>query len=126
MPRGFALPLRPSPTGGVAITEGDEQADKIIRLSLSDNESDNAFQQNLGLGSRMIFDPLSPSFRAQVLSRLFEIFAEYEKLKLFKLVKGSVTWTRGPADGEQTLEFRYINLESDEEAIFVRTFTGEG
>lgn len=125
MARGLALPLRPNKTGGTALSEGDVQADKIIRLALSDADSDHAFQQYLGLTSRMIFSVLSPGFRARVLSRLFTIFAEFERRKLFKLVRGSIAWTRGPGPGEQTLEFRYINLESDEEETFVKTFTGE-
>jgi len=123
MAKGLAVPVEVNSTGGTRVVDGDAQAEKIIALALSDNDSTNAFQQNIGLGTKMIFDVAKPAVRARVLASIVAIFAAFEREKLFKLVKGSVKWSKGPKTGDQTLEFKYINLESDSVRTFARTFT---
>lgn len=107
------------------MSESDEDADKTIRLALADNDNDNAFQQGIGLGLDAVFSTRTSGFRARVLARLFRIFAEFERAKLFKLDRSSLTWSTN-VQGEQSLEFRYINLESDETETFSKTFTARG
>jgi hypothetical protein len=122
MARGLAVPVGVTASGGSRTVEGDAQAEKIIALALADNDNTNAFQQNIGLGVRDVFDVANRGTRARVLARVVEIFAAFEKEKLFKLVRGSVAWKKGET-GDQVLEFKYINLESDEVRAFSRTFT---
>jgi hypothetical protein len=123
--KGIAVPVRVNALGGVQTTEKDDDADKTIRLALSDNDNENAFQQGIGLGSDAVFAIRNPGFRAKVLARLLRIFAAFEKEKLFRIVRTSIAWSRG-GEGEQILEFKYINLETDQPATFTRTFTAEG
>ena len=125
MTKGIAVPVRPGPTGGVATLDADADADKTIRLALADNDNDNAFQQDIGLGTQFIFDVRNPSFRARVLARLFRIFDAFDRLKLFRLVRTSIKWSNG-GKGEQILEFKYINLESDQPRDFSQTFSSGG
>lgn len=121
MPTGLRLPVGVNRRGGTATLTADEQARKIVRLVLGDADSDNAFQQNIGLGSRVVFAVSSPSFRATVIERLKEIFAELERLRLYKLDTTSINWTR-EAEGELTLRLTYYNLESDEPSEFAKTY----
>lgn len=125
MPKGIAVPLQVNLRGGVATSEFDADADKTIRLALSDNDNDNAFQQDIGLGQRFIYDPNSPGFRGFVLQAILSIFADFEKANLFRLVKGSIRWTKD-SEGEQKLEFKYVNLESDEVESYVQVFAARG
>jgi hypothetical protein len=121
MARGLKIPFQVGPHGGAAITESDEQAFKVIRLALSDNDNDNAFQQDIGLGQAMIFSTRNASFRAKVIARLFKVFATFEVLKLYKLDKSTLKWRTEKA-GEQILEFKFINLESDKVETFTHSF----
>jgi len=122
--KGIALPVGPNNHGGIRTVQGDQQAQKIIGLALSDLDNDNAFQQNIGLGVGLIFDPSSPTFRAKVRERLVTIFDDFERKALFKLVRRSIRWTKA-VEGEQTLEFSYINLESDSSSNFDKTFVAK-
>lgn len=94
-------------------------------LALSDDDSDNAFQQDISLGQKMVFDVSSPAFRASVLARVISIFQAFEKERLYRLDKTSIGWSI-ETTGEQILTFRYINLESDNPQTFRRTFPAGG
>lgn len=121
MSSGLRIPVGVNRQGGTSTVEGDDQADKIIRLALSDNDSDNAFQQGIGLGSAAIFSLRNPSFRSLVSVKLTEIFEAFERARLFKLVRTSLRFEAG-GPGEQIVRFDFINLESDEVQSFSKSF----
>lgn len=125
MPTGLAIPVGVNSRGGARLVSKDEQASKIIALALSDLDNDNAFQQGIGLGSDIVFDPAGATFRARVRQRIIDIFKTFEDLKLYKLVLRSMKFGR-VSNGEQELEFKYINLESDEEITFEKSFFSRG
>ena len=122
MSKGLKVPVQVDARGRTIVIDKDEQASKIIKLSLGDNDNDNAFQQSIGLGLGHVFDVANPGFRAQVLSKLFQIFRDFEEVDLFRLERNSIKWSGALNSGQQTLEFRYINLESDEPETFSQTF----
>lgn len=126
MSKGIAIPFRVASDGGIALVERDENADKIIRLALSDNDNDHAFQQDIGLGIKHVFSVSSHAFRGLVVQRINTIFREFETLKQYRLVRGSIRWEKGPSAGEQSLSFQYINLESDEPTSFSLTYKPAG
>jgi hypothetical protein len=120
MPRGLKLPVGVDGTGGTAMVDGEEENRKIIWSALSDCDNDNAFQQDLGLGSSMVFGIKDAGVRARILDRVTDIFRIFEALQRFRLKRESVAWRK--ADGELILEFKYLDLESDEEQSFSRAF----
>lgn len=130
MARGLAVPIRVGPTGGTVIDAGDVQADKVIRLALGNGDNDHAFQQDVTLGVREVFAVGDPGFRARVISQVFRVFDAFERARRFSLVRNTIRWVKGGRGegkaGEQILKFRYVNLESDQEHDFARTFRGEG
>jgi hypothetical protein len=126
MSRGLALPVGVNNAGGALLVEKDEQADKIIFTALSDNDNRNAFQQNLGLGGDMIFDIQSPALRAKILRRIINVFRTFEQLEMFKIVVDSVEFKSDPDTGDLNLDFKYINLESDEVNTFRRRLSDLG
>lgn len=121
MSTGIAIPVGVNSQGGVKLVSKDEQAVKIIGLALSDLENDNAFQQGIGLGYDLMFDPALPAFRAKIRQQLFRIFDDFKKRKLFSLVTRSVKFEKA-SDGEQVLSFKFVNLESDKEIDFEKAF----
>jgi hypothetical protein len=123
MARGLALPVGVDGTGGAAVVEGEDNDRKIIFTALCDCDSEHAFQQDLGLGSGMVFDINDEVVRASILSRAYDIFDQFEKQKRYKLKKDSIKWTTDAVKQELVLEFMYVNLESDEEKVFMRRFT---
>lgn len=125
MTTGLRIPVGVNTHGGAATVSGDSQFQKIIGLVLADLDNENAFQQNIGLGQGMIFDPALASFRGKVRQLVISIFADFEKLKLFKLVTSSIRF-EDTAEGEQTLNLEYINLESDEVETFKKPFVTKG
>lgn len=120
--RGLKVPVQVGPTGGTVAISGDPQSSKIIRLALSDGDNDNAFNQRITLGIAHVFEINSTTPRALVLSRLLRIFDDFENRDLYKLKRETIRWTKGPGPGEQTLEFRYLDLETDRVQTFSRKF----
>lgn len=121
MGKGLKLPIGPDGSGRTAIISQDAQATKLISIALSDLDNDNAFQQDIGLGSDLVFEISGSPFRAEVRRRVKEIFSEFEKNKKFKLINSSIKFSK-EVPGEEVLEFQYINIESDEVVSFKKNF----
>jgi len=121
MARGLKLPAGVNKRGGAALVEGDEEAMQIIKTALGDCSSEHAYQQDIGLGEDMVFDIGDPVFRGRVLRRLNQIFRQFEALDRFKLMTHTIKWTENPAEQEQILEFKYLDLETDVEETFKYT-----
>ncbi len=122
MSRGLALPVGATNTGSSKQTEGDEQASKVILLALSDNDNDNAFQQDEGLGAAHVFQLSDAGTRAYVNNRLKEIFAKFARVRLYQLQQSSIKWAKGDEAGDKVLEFKYINLETNEVQEFKKVY----
>lgn len=119
--KGLRLPVGVDATGRTAVSNGDEQASKVIMLALTPCDSDNAFQQDIGLPDAT-FSVSTGGMRARVEERLLTIFEEFEQLQLYKLLKSTLSWTH---DGEEAvLDFSYLNLETDEVTEFSHTYGG--
>lgn len=103
--------------------EGDAEDSKIIRTAIKDCDSDHAYQQDLGIGSDMVFDILSPEGQSRVMRKVKRVFEAFRAEQRFKLVNGSLRVV-GDTEAELTLEFKYINLESDEEQTFREALVG--
>ena len=112
MATGLAVPVGVGPNGGARLSTGSENDDKIIRLSLADDNNENAFQQDIGLGVSAIFDVNDVMAKARVMTRLRNVFARFEAQKRYRLREDSIRWTT--KEGELYLEFQYWNLESDD------------
>lgn len=124
MSRGLAVPVGVNKLGATVMLEGDEDAAKTISLALSDNDSDNAFQQGIGLDHGQVFAGADSRSRALILSSLYRLFAVFEKEKKFKLKTDTIKW--GQAEGEQILTFKYVDMESDEVLGFQKAFRAGG
>ena len=124
MPKGLAVPVRVGRNGGTVISDSDEQDNKIIKLALGDDDNENAFQQDIGLGVGMIFDVSDPTMQARVEGRLRSIFLRFEAQKRFRLRPETIEWGRD-GNGETELRFMYLNLESDEPREFKQVFSNE-
>jgi hypothetical protein len=122
MPRGLAMPVRVAPWGGAAISDSDENDNKIIMLALGSDDNENAFQQDIGMGEAMIFDVSDPTLRGRIVGKLRQIFRRFETQKRYRLMGDTVRWTENAATGDLELTFKYLNLESDEPQTFSRNF----
>jgi hypothetical protein len=120
---GLALPVGVGAHGGARLVEGDENDMKLITIALGSSENENAFQQDITLDEGMVFDLNDPTIRARILRRLYKIFDEFRIKKRFRLKKETIKWEEDSKEQELTLEFKYVNLESDEDIIFRRAFT---
>lgn len=123
MATGLRLPIGVGPTGGASLVDHEENDNKIIFTALSAGDSENAFQQDIALGDRMVFDTNDSSVRAKIIGRLVSIFNRFVVQKRYRLKKDTVKFTTDSTTQELILEFRYVNLETDEEQNFKRTFT---
>lgn len=122
MSRSIRVPIGVDQTGGTVAVDGDESKHQLIALALSSGESNNGFQQDINLGSAMIYGRDEPALRSRILRRLGEIFDKFEKDKLFQLMRETIAWTRGD-EGELILSFSYIDIESDTQKSFAKPFT---
>lgn len=123
MPKGLKIPISANSKGGFATVEGDDNDAKIIKLALMDGENENAFQQDITLGVDMVFDILDPIARSRIINRLIFIFEIFKAQKRFDLLKNTISWDESSSnEGELVLNFRYLNLESDEEKTYEQKF----
>lgn len=123
MPTGLQIPIGVSPTGSSSLATSDDNDKKIIGIALGADDNENAFQQAIGMGEAAIFDVDDPTMRARITQRLKQIFRRFESEKRYRLDLASVKWETEEDTGNVVLNFRYINLESDEPADFSRTYT---
>lgn len=126
MPVGLDIPVGVNPSGGARLVDGDVNDNKIISMALGDDDNENAFQQNIGLGIDMIFAIEDPAVRAKIMGRLRAIFRSFEAQKRYRLMPATVKWSQDSETQDLILEFKYLNLESDEVNTFKRTLTSEG
>lgn len=122
MPVGLAIPIGPDQAGGSRVIDGDEQDLKLIKISLSDGDNTNAFQQDVPLGADMVFNIEDARSKARIIRKIVEIFRGFQREKRFELKRETIKFGSGAEPGEVELEFRFLNLESDEPKIFRRTF----
>jgi hypothetical protein len=123
VPTGIKIPVQVDRTGRTAMISGDDLNRQLIAIALADDENENAFQQQIGLGEAMIFGGDTPTLRAQILRRLFTIFVDFEARKIFRLVKETIEWSKNVENGDLILSFYYIDLESDSPQFFKKAFT---
>jgi len=123
MPKGIKVPVQVDKSGRIAMIEGDALNRQLIALSLADDENENAFQQQIGLGESMIFENDTSSSRAKILRILYSIFLDFESRKIFRLVRETIEWSKDPENGDLILSFYYIDLESDQPQFFQKAFT---
>lgn len=126
MATGLRIPVGVNANGGAALVSDDEQAEKVIGLAINDNDTEHPFHQDEGLGQFAIFKISDGAIRAQLQHRILRIFEAFDKAKLYRLDRDSISWTKGPKPGELTLELTYVNLETDEPRVFRRSFLASG
>lgn len=124
MPTGLRMPVGVDGTGGAALSSKDEQNHKIIKIALSDCDSDNAFQ-DIGLGNWMIFEIDAPEVQARALNIIRRIFRQFRAEQRYKLLERTIRFNK-TTEGELDLEFKYLDIESDQEATFKASITGGG
>lgn len=125
MAGGLQLPVGVNGSGGVAVIDGVAQDDKIVRMALSDNGSENAFQQGIGFGLFPIFKIEDAATRITILQRIREIFAVFLREERFKILEETLNF-KTEKEGELVLEFRYQSLRSDQERTFSAAITPGG
>lgn len=126
MATGLQLPVGVDGAGGSELVSGDDNDRKIIGIALSDDDNENAFQQDITLGSFMIFQVNSDTTDAQIIRRLRAIFRVFRQQSRFLLVDKTVKIKEGSEEGVRELEFKYVNLESDEEVEARIAISGGG
>jgi hypothetical protein len=120
MPKGLAMPLGISKSGGAKVEKEESQLDKLVILALEEGEDDNPFQE-LGLPPRVVY-------RVNDTSSLFDVKSEIEDLLKrsfqgrLKLVSEGVVIEESKNDtnkeGERNVSFEYINLDVNQEREF--------
>lgn len=122
MKSGLAIPVGVNNTGGAAWAENTPNDVKTISLAISDGDNDNAFQQNIGIDTSIVFSIMDYAFQASVVEKLRSIFLQFEKDDRYKLLPGSIKWKQ-EKEGEMILEFAYQNLETDNVITFSKSYT---
>jgi len=110
--------------GGAALSSADEQNHKIIKIALSDCESENAFQ-DIGLGNWMIYEIDSPVVQARALNFIRRLFRQFRAEQRYKLLERTIAFSK-TTEGELDLEFKYLDIESDQEETFKASLTAGG
>lgn len=126
MATGLAIPVGVGPHGGAALSDGEENDKKIILLALGSDDSEHAWQQNVGLGDEIVFSLGDASVRSLVTRRLIAIFDRFRLQQRFILRPETIRWVEKPATQELELYFKYVSIETDEEKNFRHSFRASG
>lgn len=119
---GLAIPFSSDGRGRLALVSGEAQLQKIIVLNLSDLDSSNPFQGELGIGRDMIFAIASESLRTDLKRRIKELFRRLQLQDRARLAK-SPSFTTDSNLQELTVNIAYINLEEDKPGEVGLTFS---
>lgn len=119
MTRGLRVPVGVNSAGQAQWVDRDEAAIQTIAMALSDNSSENAFLQGIGLAQGHVFS-VQGATRAEIMARIFVLFDAFEKAKLYRLQRETVRWQRNQLTGEEELFFEFVNLESDKVVPYTR------
>lgn len=119
---GIAIPFAADGRGRLALTSGNGQLEKIIILNLSDLESANPFQGEIGIGADMVFAVSSVKLRADIKRRIAKLFRRLQLQDRARL-DGQPVFTSDSANQELTVDIKYINLEEDKPGEVGLTFS---
>lgn len=124
---GIAVPFSSDGRGRLALVSGDEQLRKIIICGLMDCENENPFNQDIGLGSQMIFAQNIDSLQADLRRRINALFRRLQLADRARLAS-PVKFTVNSAEQELECDVHYLNIEenksSDLSIGFVRSAAG--
>lgn len=109
---GLAFPVSADGRGRLALVSGNKQLEKIIWLNLSDLDSANPFQGDIGLGADMVFAVASVRLQADVIRKISMLFRRLMLDDRARL-EGSPTFTTDTVLNEMTVDINYVNLEED-------------
>jgi len=123
---GLRLPCGVDPTGGAALVSKDSNNEKIIKTALSNCYSNNAFQQDLGLGDEFVFDITDATLKARVQRKLVKLFKEFTIQKRFQLLTDTIKWSENVEDQELIMTFKYHDMEADEEKDITQVYSASG
>lgn len=84
MGKGIHTVCSASKRGGFRMATGSNHVSGLLQTALGSGDSSNPFQ-NLGLGERMVFDPLDMSTFAPVQDRIRDIFDDFRDNELASL-----------------------------------------
>lgn len=122
MAKGMKIPVGIDIFGGAAMVDGEDNDYKTISTSLSNCDSDHAFQQDLGIDIGVVFQPVDNAVKAKVLRRVRDIFKRFEDEDRYRLLGETIRWST-PNDGELVLEFKYLNIETDQVRSFAKNLS---
>lgn len=107
---GIDSPMDSDGRGGLKRSTGLDQLKKLIRNNLQDCDSENPFQDDLGLGSQHIFELNNEDAQSDLRVRIKALFKRLS-LENRASLDGPITFTS--VDGEMTADVSYINLEEN-------------
>jgi len=122
MATGIAIPFQANGRGRLLLVSGEDQLRKIILLNLMNLESDNPFQQDIGLGGEMIFAVQSNELKGELRRRVNAFFRRLQLQNRARLAKPPVFEER-PESQELEMIISYINLEDNKPSDLAITFT---
>lgn len=126
MGKGIATVISASKRGGFRIATSDEHIFGLFLVALGSGDSANPFQE-LGLGERMIFNPLDMSTFAPVQDRIRDIFDDFSNQELASLQERPDNLKIVETDEAEAAILVYaVNLESGSSFSMSVTGTSNG
>lgn len=109
---GIAIPFSADGRGRLALVSGENQLRKLIILNLSDCDSANPYQDDLGIGADMVFAIASVKLRADVKRRATLLFRRLQLSDRARLAEPP-SFETDQASQSITMNIDYINLEEN-------------
>lgn len=109
---GLTLPFQANGRRRLRVSGGNEQLRKIILLNLGDLESENPFQDDLGLGGDLIFAVNNEELRSDLKLRIDALFRRLLVEDRAKLRK-EPTFEIFQEAQELVVNIEYINIEEN-------------
>ena len=111
---GLQVPLQANSSGGLRLLEGDEYLMQTVEILCGDGDSDNPFNDGVGVGSSAIFASAADlAWRSKTRKEIEDAFDDLEAARLARL--RSVNFEEGAAAGEVNAVIRFQSIETDDE-----------
>lgn len=120
MSTGLKVPVTVDGTGGAAIeTDKVKQKQKLLFLAFSENNDQNPFQ-SLGVSPEFVFAIKNSQLRAKANLMVRRIMSKF--VGLMELSPSDIIDYDDTVEGEVTLSFKYVDLETNTVEEFKTTF----
>lgn len=110
---GIQVPVQPSGTGGLRLLDADAYIEQTVRVLCGDGDSDNPFNDGVGVGASAVFANASDTaWRSKTRNEIQEVFKDLQRANLAKLIGLELAPSRDVPE-EYEARVKFLSIETN-------------